>query len=190
MPAATLAIVVGVGASVFAVVNGTLLRPLPFPEQDRLVRVFTMPPGATESRSRNPLASVDFVRFLERTQTLDRFEVIWQRERSLVGAGDPVIIHRGARQVPRDHTHNRERRAGPPDGVHRVRPDGPEPDVKPVATTPRRPGTVAANDPLSRVDTAHVPGRSRRSSWMPGLTTDAVGRQNGGIMEAPRSWPR
>jgi putative ABC transport system permease protein len=96
LPAATLAIVIGVGTSVFAVVNGTLLRPLPFPEQDRLVRVFTMPPGATESRSRNPLASVDFVRFLERTRTLDRFEVIWQRERSLVGAGDPVIIKAGS----------------------------------------------------------------------------------------------
>src|SRR5437879_6054777 len=92
IPAATLAIVIGVGTSVFAVVNGTLWRPLPFPEQDRLVRVFTMPPGATESRTRNPLASIDFVRFLQRTQTLDRFEVIWQRERSLVGVGDPAII--------------------------------------------------------------------------------------------------
>jgi putative ABC transport system permease protein len=96
IPAATLAIVVGIGVSVFAVVNGTLLRPLPFPEQDRLVRVFTMPPGATESRSRNPLASVDFVRFLERTRTLDRFEVIWQRERSLIGADAPVIVKAGS----------------------------------------------------------------------------------------------
>jgi putative ABC transport system permease protein len=96
IPAATLAIVIGVWASVFAVVDGTMLRPLPFPEQDRLVRVFTMPPGATESRSRNPLASIDFVRFLERTRTLDRFEVIWQRERSLVGAGDPVIVKAGS----------------------------------------------------------------------------------------------
>jgi putative ABC transport system permease protein len=89
IPAATLAIVIGVWASVFAVVDGTVLRPLPFPEPERLVRVFTMPPGATESRSRSPLASIDFVRFRERTRTLDRFEVIWQRERSLVGAGAP-----------------------------------------------------------------------------------------------------
>jgi len=46
--AATLAVVIGVGGAVFAVVNGTMLRPLPFPDQDRLVRVFTMPPGAIE----------------------------------------------------------------------------------------------------------------------------------------------
>jgi putative ABC transport system permease protein len=94
--ASTLAVVIGVGGAVFAVVNGMMLRPLPFPEQDRLVRVFTMPPGATEVRSRNPLASVDFVRFLERTRTLDRLEVIWQRERSLVGVGEPAIVNAGS----------------------------------------------------------------------------------------------
>ena len=95
IPSATLAVVIGVGASVFAVVDGALLRPLPFPEPERLVRVFTMPPGATETRSRNPLASVDFVHFLEGTRTLDRLEVIWQRERSLVGTGDPIIVKAG-----------------------------------------------------------------------------------------------
>ena len=63
VPAATLAIVIAVAASVLAVVNATMLRPLPFPDQERLVRVFTMSPCATEVRSRNPLASVDFVRF-------------------------------------------------------------------------------------------------------------------------------
>ncbi len=95
IPATTLALVIAVGAAVFAVVNATMLRPLPFPDQERLVRVFTMSPGATEVRSRNPLASVDFVRFRERTQTLDRLEVIWQRERGLLGAGDPIIVKTG-----------------------------------------------------------------------------------------------
>jgi putative ABC transport system permease protein len=96
IPAMTLAIVIAVGASVFAVVNATMLRPLPFPDQERLVRVFTMSPGATDVRSRNPLASVDFVRFRERTQTLDRLEVIWQRERGLLGAGAPLIVKTGS----------------------------------------------------------------------------------------------
>ena len=44
------------------------------------------------------------------------------------GDRDPRI-HRGARQVPRDHAHHLERRAGPHHGVHRVRPDGPETDL-------------------------------------------------------------
>jgi len=96
IPVLTLAIVIGLGASVFAVVNGTMLRPLPFPDEERLVRVFTLPPGATDTRSRNPLASIDFVRFSERSRSLDRLEVIWQRERGLVGVGDPTSSRLGA----------------------------------------------------------------------------------------------
>ena len=96
IPVLTLAIVIGLGASVFAVVNGTMLRPLPFPDEERLVRVFTLPPDATDTRSRNPLASIDFVRFSERSRSLDRLEVIWQRERGLVGVGDPVIVKTGS----------------------------------------------------------------------------------------------
>ena len=82
-PVLTLALVIGVGAAAFAVANAMLIRPLPFPDDHRLVRVFTLPPGVTEMRSRNPLASIDFVRFRERARTLDRLEVIWQRERAL-----------------------------------------------------------------------------------------------------------
>ena len=91
LPAVTLMLVIGVGAAVFAVVNGSLLRPLPFPEEQRLVRVFTLPPGASEVRTRNPLASVDFVRFRERTRSLDRLEVMWQRERGLVVSALPLL---------------------------------------------------------------------------------------------------
>jgi predicted permease len=94
--AATLALVTGVGTAVFAVVNAMLLRPLPFPDSDRLVRVFTHPPGQTEARQRNPLHSLDFVRFRERSRTLDGLAVIWPRDRSLTGTGDPLIVKAGS----------------------------------------------------------------------------------------------
>src|SRR4051812_40211465 len=94
--AVTLALVTGVGTAVFAVVNAMLLRPLPFPDSDRLVRIFTLPPGQTEARQRNPLHSLDFVRFRERSRTLDDLEVIWPRDRSLTGTGDPVIVKAGS----------------------------------------------------------------------------------------------
>jgi hypothetical protein len=38
-------------------------------------------------------------------------------------------VRLGARQVPRDRAHHLERRAGPPHGVRRVRPVGPEADL-------------------------------------------------------------
>ena len=42
---ATIALAVGAGCSVFALVNAVLLRPLPFPEPDRLVGLWHTMPG-------------------------------------------------------------------------------------------------------------------------------------------------
>src|SRR6185369_6964942 len=40
----TVALVTGAGTSVAAFINATLIRPLPYPEADRLVGIHTMPP--------------------------------------------------------------------------------------------------------------------------------------------------
>lgn len=94
--AATLAIVVGLGTAVFAVVNATLLRPLPFPDQGRLVQLFAMPPGTSQARQRNPLHALDLVRFRERARSVDRIEALWPRERGLAGTQEPAIVKTGA----------------------------------------------------------------------------------------------
>ena len=41
----TLALVIGAASAVIAVVNATMIRPLRFPEGERLAQLFTMPPG-------------------------------------------------------------------------------------------------------------------------------------------------
>jgi hypothetical protein len=43
---ATLALCLAANVAIFAVVNGVLLKPLPFPEPERLIRIFNRYPGA------------------------------------------------------------------------------------------------------------------------------------------------
>jgi len=88
----TVALVVGVGSAVLAVVNATLVRPLPFADGGRLIQIFTLPPGLTAVNDRNPLASIDLVRFRARLQQIDGLAGQWARERAIGGQGDPESV--------------------------------------------------------------------------------------------------
>ncbi len=50
---ATLALCLAANAAIFAVVNATLLRPLPYPEPERLVTMFNVYPAAGVVRGSN-----------------------------------------------------------------------------------------------------------------------------------------
>lgn len=80
----TLALLGGAGSAVFAVVNAAFLRPLPFPDGDRLVRLYTQPPGTTEARQRNPLHALELSRFRARGLThADAVEAFLGRARAI-----------------------------------------------------------------------------------------------------------
>ena len=88
----TLALVVGAGSAVFLVADAMLLRPLPFEHADRLVRVFTQPPGMPDFAHANPLHPLEFLRFRERPGLLERLEGIWAAERAVGGDGEPESV--------------------------------------------------------------------------------------------------
>jgi putative ABC transport system permease protein len=92
---ATLALVVGANAAIFAVLNATLLRPLPFTAGDRTIALYLNPPGSSDVAHRNPLHAIDLVRFRERTRTMARIEAFSLRDMLLTGHGEPEVVKGG-----------------------------------------------------------------------------------------------
>jgi len=87
----TLALGVGANTAVFSVVHGVLLRPLPYPEADRLVEVF-------EDNSRaggGPFFRVSLLNYLswvERAQSFEALAAFNGRDFTLTEHGDPERI--------------------------------------------------------------------------------------------------
>lgn len=97
--AGTLALVLGANAALFAVVNATMLRPLPFVTKGPVVQLFGQPPGTTTVLQRNPLQQMEVPRLRERARTLARLEGFYQFERVVTMAGEPGVA-KGASVTP------------------------------------------------------------------------------------------
>jgi putative ABC transport system permease protein len=82
----TLALGIGANTAIFSVVNSVLLRPLPFHEPDRLVRLFE-----TEAAPGNyPFAGPDYLDWQAQNRTLEGSSLFaWFRRLNVSGAGRP-----------------------------------------------------------------------------------------------------
>jgi predicted permease len=86
----TIAIGIGANAAIFSIVNGILLKPLPYPEADRLVSVREVAP-ALDAKGMG-LAPADYFTFREENRTFERFG-IWDSSRvSITGLGAPERV--------------------------------------------------------------------------------------------------
>lgn len=91
---ATLTLALGVGATtaMFSVVNGVLLHPLPYPDQDRLVELVHEAPGAgIDGLLASPAV---YFGYRDRSETFDSVG-LWDWDRSPVtvtGAGEPESV--------------------------------------------------------------------------------------------------
>ena len=90
----TLALGVGANAAIFTVVNAVLLRPLPYPDPDRLMMVWTYNPR--QGFDKDVATYPNFEDWRRGSQSFDRMSAYFGASVTLTGSGDPVQI-RGAR---------------------------------------------------------------------------------------------
>lgn len=91
----TLAIGIGATTAVFSVVNGVLLRPLAYPESDRLVALRLLAPGApgiADVSGDFRLSPSMFFTFAERNRTFQHLGIWYASTATVTGAGDPEEV--------------------------------------------------------------------------------------------------
>src|SRR5690349_17909151 len=89
----TLALGIGATTAVFSIVSGVLLRPLPFPEADRLVRAYEEHPGAPRPPGERPLSNTTMYAWEARLQTLEALAAYYAREYTASFDGEAVRVH-------------------------------------------------------------------------------------------------
>src|SRR5262249_47280816 len=85
--ALTLALGIGANSAIFSVVDGVLLKPLPFPAPDRLVGLFQVWQGKDDVFS-----PPNFLDVQKQTKTLEASAAYDTNRYVLTNAGDPVSI--------------------------------------------------------------------------------------------------
>ena len=84
----TLALGIGANSAIFSVVNGVLLKPLPFKEPDRLVAIYHVSEGR-----RTTISGPNFTDLSRRSETLSDAAAISRYRTILTGQGEPVRLN-------------------------------------------------------------------------------------------------
>ena len=85
----TLALSIGANSAIFSVIDGVLLKPLPYPQAERIARVFYR----SAAYPKFPLNPWDFLDFRARNRSFDSLAVYTHADVQLSGAGsDPVKL--------------------------------------------------------------------------------------------------
>src|SRR6478672_5933135 len=83
----TLALGIGANSAIFSVVNGVLLKPLPYPEADRLVGVYHVSEG-----QRAVMSGPNFIDVTRAATSLENAAAVSSGTVILTGQGEPVRL--------------------------------------------------------------------------------------------------
>jgi predicted permease len=84
----TLALGIGANTAIFSVVNGVLLRPLPYPAAGQLVQVFTVMP----TQPRFPMAIADFKDYMDQNKVFSSGALYAERDLDLTVSDTPLHL--------------------------------------------------------------------------------------------------
>jgi putative ABC transport system permease protein len=90
----TLALGIGANTAIFTVVQGVILRPLPYPEPDRLMMLWTYNPR--QGFDRDVGTYPNFEDWRQQSRSFERMSAYFGASMTLTGRGDPAQV-RGAR---------------------------------------------------------------------------------------------
>jgi len=94
---AVLALGIGANTAIFSIVNTVLLRPLPFDEPERLVRLFHVPPQATfPGMPRFAVSAANFYDWQRDARSYERMALYRFRPFTLTGGGPAEAVVAGA----------------------------------------------------------------------------------------------
>ena len=94
----TLALGIGANTAIFSAVNAVLLRPLPYPDADRLVMVWEK--RLAEGVLDNVVSPADFLDWAQMQRSFDAIAGMTSTTADLTGIGEPVRLFAGAVSPP------------------------------------------------------------------------------------------